>query len=94
MKEVPFTLAVNQIVGIDVGEVLQVTPRSCPVPGFASATSVTKISLLAVTAVVLTLHVVPEALVAQENIPALDAPQATSDGLAAVPTAAQLLVVE
>ena len=49
--------------------------------------------LSAVTAVVATVHVAVEAFVAQENDPAEAALQATSDGLAPEPAAAQFVVV-
>jgi hypothetical protein len=64
---------------------LHVTPRRVPV--VVSLRWVMKISLLAVTAVVLTTHVPVEALVAQENDPAALDAQAAIDGLAADPTA-------
>ena len=67
--------------------VLQVTPRRVPV--VVSLRPSMKISLLAVTADVLTTHVPVEALVAHENEPAIDAEQETTLGLAAVPTAPQ-----
>lgn len=71
--------------------VLQVTPSLVPV--VVSLRPVMKISLLAVTAVVLTVHVPVEALVAQENDPAEAAEHEATLGLAAVPVAAQLDVV-
>jgi hypothetical protein len=50
-------------------------------------------TLLAVTAVVLTTQVPVEAFVAQENEPDDAAPQAATEGFAALPAAAQLVVV-
>ena len=78
-------------VGITVVPVLHVTLRRVPV--VAVSDSKTKISLLAVTAVVFTWQVAPVAFVAHENCPADAAPQDATEGLAAVPTAAQLAVV-
>ena len=52
-------------VGMTVVDVLQVTPRAVPVT--AVSLSKTNISLLAVTAVVLTWHVAPLAAVAHEK---------------------------
>jgi hypothetical protein len=67
--------------------VLQVTESSVP----AAALGCTKMALFAVTAVVDTTQVAADALVAQENDPAGAAEQATSDGLAPVPTAAHFV---
>lgn len=69
--------------------VLHVTERFDP----SAALGCTKILEFAVTAVVLMTHVPPDALVAQENDPEGAAEQATRDGLAADPAAAQLVVV-
>ena len=71
--------------------VLQVTLRRVPV--VASVRCVTKISLLAVTALVLTTQVPVEAAVAQENDPAGAEVQEATEGFAAVPTAAQFVFV-
>lgn len=67
--------------------VLHVTLRRVP----AAAVGVITMSLLAVTAVVLTTQVPALAFVAQEKAPVTAAPQATSDGLAALPAAEQLV---
>jgi len=83
VKLVAAEMAETQTAGTAVGPVLQVTPK---VP--ATAVGVKWIWLAAVTAVVLTWQVVPEALVAQENFPAGAPPQDTTEGLAAVPFAA------
>jgi len=72
-----------------VSVVLHVTLRRVPV--VVSDRCVIKISLLDVTAVVLTTQVPPEALVAQENDPAGAAAQEATEGLAAVPAAAQFV---
>lgn len=85
VKLVPADFDAKMIAGGTVGAVLQVTLSLVP----SSATGVTIISLFAVTAVVLITQVPVEAFVAQENAPAGADPQATRDGLAAVPTAAQ-----
>ena len=69
--------------------VLHVTERFAP----SAELGCTKIRELAVTAVVLTTHVPVEALAAQENEPEGAAEQATKDGFAADPAAAQLVVV-
>ncbi len=53
----------------------------------------TKIVLLAVTAVVLTVHVPVEAFVAQEKEPVGAAEQVATDGFAAVPAPAQFVAV-
>ena len=71
--------------------VLQVTFNWLAPPSAASC--VINISLLAVTAVVLTWQVPVEAFVAQENIPAAAATQLTTEGLAAVPLAAHFVPV-
>lgn len=57
---------------------------------FSSDTGVTMMTLLAVMPVVLIVQVAAEAFVAQENAPTLDEPQATIEGEAAEPTAAQI----
>ncbi len=69
--------------------VLQVTDNSVP----RLESGWTKIALEAVTAVVVTVHVPVEALVAQLNEPDGAAEQAATLGLAAVPAAAHLVVV-
>jgi hypothetical protein len=92
VKLAPATLeAKSRVAGLTVVPVLHVTPRRVPVT--AVSDSKTKISLLAVTAVVLTWQVAPVAFVAHENCPAAADPQAATEGLAAVPTAAQFVVV-
>jgi len=75
---------------IVLGVALQVTPNRVPV--VVSSLWDRNISLFAVTAVVFTVQVLT-ALVAQENEPANAAPQAATDGLAALPTAEQLALV-
>src|SRR5579864_3370241 len=72
--------------------VLQITFNWLAPPSAASCVMV--ISLLAVTAVVLTVQVPVLAFVAQENIPAAAAEQEATEGLAAVPFAAQFVAVE
>jgi hypothetical protein len=71
--------------------VLQVIPRRVfkvlPVAG------VMKTSLFAVTIVVLTTHVAPDAATLQEKAPAGAAVQVTTEGLAAVPAAAHFVLV-
>ena len=89
-KLVAAVLVASKIAGVTVGAVLQVTPSLVP----SSATSTTIISLLAVTAVVLIVHVAAEALVAQEKAPEDADPHAATEGLAAVPTAEQLVSVK
>jgi len=69
--------------------VLQITFRRDP----SAAVGVRKISLLAVTAVVLTTQVPVEAAGSQEKAPAGAEPQATNDGFAPVPAAAQLVAL-
>ncbi len=71
--------------------VLHVTPNRVPV--VVSLRPVTNISLLAVTAVVLTVQVPVDALVAQEKEPTIALVQEATLGFADVPTAAQLVVV-
>jgi hypothetical protein len=78
-------------VGKTLVPVLHVTPSAVPVT--AVSLSKTKISLLAVTAVVFTVQVAPVALVAQEKCPATAEAHDATDGLAAVPAAAQLVAV-
>lgn len=68
--------------------VLQVTERFDP----SAALGCTKMRLFAVTAVVSTTQVPVEALVAQLNEPEGAAEQETTEGFAAVPAAAQLVV--
>ena len=93
VKLVPATdEAKRREVGSTSVPVLQVTPNAVPVT--AVSLSCTKIRLWAVTAVVLMTQVAPVAFVAQENCPVLAAAQATSDGLAADPTAAHGAVDE
>ena len=89
MKLVAAIFDSNVIVGTAVGPMLQVTPRF----EFSLVVGVRKILLFAVTAVVEITQVLPDEFVAQEKAPAAAAPQATRDELAAVPTAAQLVVV-
>jgi hypothetical protein len=72
-----------------VTEVLQVTLNRVP----SDSLRVTKISLLAVTAVSLTTQVAADAVAEQEKAPAGAAVQATKEGDAAVPTAAQFVEV-
>ena len=83
--------ASKRVAGLTVVLVLQVTPKRVPVT--VVSLSNTKISLFAVTAVVFTVHVPVEAFVAQENCPAGAAAQDATEGLAAVPTAAQFVAV-
>ena len=85
VKLTPADFEARVITGGEVGPVLQVTLNSVP----SAALGVITISIEAVTAVVLITQVPVEALVAQEKIPAAAEPHATSDGLAALPTAAQ-----
>ena len=66
--------------------VLQVTARLAP----SADVGMMKMRLFAVTAVVFTTHVAVEAFVAHEKAPEDAAAHATSDGLAALPAAAQL----
>ena len=78
--------------GALVGEmllVLQVTLSFVP----SESSSWMIMTLLAVTAVVFTWHVAPEAFVAQEKEPEDAAPHAATEGLAAVPATAQLVLV-
>src|SRR5882724_11627951 len=90
VKLVPATRALSRRdAGSTFVPVLQVTPRRVP----SVSSSCTKIWLIVVTAVVLTVHVAPVALVAQEKEPAGAAGQDATLGLAAVPTAAQIVVV-
>ena len=77
--------AVNPVSAV----VLHVTDRFAP----SAELGCTKIRELAVTAVVLMTQVPVEALVAHENEPEGAAEQATKDGFAPVPAAAQLVVV-
>jgi hypothetical protein len=74
--KLPADLLTSKTLDIALGAVLQVTPNLVP----SEELSVAKISLLAVTAVVLTTQVCPEAATAQENAPAAAAPQATTEG--------------
>ena len=69
--------------------VLQVTESLDP----AAALGWMRMSLFAVTAVVLTTHVAVDALVAQEKAPAAAAEHATREGLAALPAAEQFVAV-
>ena len=87
VNPVPAVLVATRTAGVTVGEVLQVTLSRAP----SVATSCTKISELAVTAVVLIVHVAADALVAHENAPAGAAVHDTTEGLAAVRTPAQLV---
>jgi hypothetical protein len=80
------------VVGITAVLVLHVTLKAVPVA--AVSLSETRISLLAVTAVVLTWQVAPVAFVAQEKCPAAAEPQEATEGLAAVPTPAQFEAVD
>lgn len=89
VNPVPPVFVARMIAGGAVGAVLQVTLRRVP----SSATATTIISEFAVTAVVLIVQVPAEAFVAHEKAPAAAAVQATIEGLAAVPTTAQLLAV-
>ncbi len=89
MKLLPADLLATSGAAFAVGAVLHVTLSRVP----SSATSHTLISLFAVTAVVLTWQVAPEAFVAQEKAPADAAVQVTTEGLAAVPTPAQFVAV-
>jgi len=66
--------------------VLQVTPSSEP----SAALEKISITLPAVTLVESTMHVPPDALVEHEKLPADDAPQATTEGDAPLPTPAHL----
>lgn len=90
-KLVPATMAAIGIAAMTEGEALQVTPKRIP----AAAVNVTKILLFAVTAVVFMRQMPPPppALVAHENAPAGAALQEATEGLAAVPTPAQFVVV-
>lgn len=90
---VKLVAAVTAVIsGITVVKVvLQVTPRRVPV--VVSERCVMNICEFAVTAVVLTVQVPPEALVAHENEPAGAPVQEATLGLAAVPTAEQLMPV-
>ena len=85
VKLVPTDFAATIIAGGAVGAVLQVTPSLV----LSFATGVTRITLLAVTAVSLITQVPADAVAEQENAPAIAEPQATSDGEAFVPAAAQ-----
>jgi hypothetical protein len=69
--------------------VLQVTPIAAP----CEESSFMKISLLVVTAVVFTVHVALVEFVAHETRPAEAEPQEDTEGLAAVPAAAQFVAV-
>ena len=89
VKLVAATFADKRIAGVTVGAVLQVTPMGVP----SAADSCTMIVELAVTAVVLTVQVPALALVAQEKAPAGAAEQDATEGLAAVPVAAQRVFV-
>ncbi len=90
VKLVLATFADSRIAGTTLGEVLHVTLNCVP----SAADSCTRIVLLAVTAVVLMVQVAADALVAQENTPAEADPHAATDGLAAVPVAAQIVVLK
>ena len=90
VKLTPVDFDATMLAGGTVGDVLQVTLKRVP----SLTVGTTKISLLAVTAVVLITHVPVLAVVAQENAPAAAAAHATSEGFAPVPTAAQFVAVE
>ena len=90
VNPVAAVLVATSIPGVTVGAVLQVTLSLVP----SSATSCTKISEFAVTAVVLMVQVAADAATSHENAPAEAAAHDTTEGLAAVPTAAQLAAVE
>lgn len=85
MKLVPVVTSVTSGVEACVAAVSQVTPRS--VPTSVAAVGVITKTPPAAAPVVLITHVAPDAAWSQEKIPPVLAPQATSDGLAAVPAA-------
>lgn len=81
--------AIRDNVGSVAVEVLHVTLKAEP----RLASLITMMVLFAVTLVVLTTQVPVEAVVAQEKNPAGAEEHATSEGFAALPTAAQVVAV-